>query len=58
MNEKDIMKIVEDAFDDQISAEAWSDDGTPMADITGKQFFLNQVEEKLKKLFNDSDLSK
>ena len=56
MDEKDILKIVEDAFDDQISAEGWLDFGTPMADIIGKQFFLQQVETKLKELLNKADI--
>jgi hypothetical protein len=31
VNENDILKIVEDAFDDQITADGWLDYGTPMA---------------------------
>lgn len=58
MEQKDILKIVEDAFDDQISADGWLDYGTPMATIEGKQFFLKQVADKLNKLFNENDLSK
>ena len=40
MKENDILKIVEDAFDDQITADGWLDDETPMARIEGKQFFI------------------
>lgn len=58
MNEKDILEIVENAFDDQISANGWLDDGTPMATIEGKHFFMKQVADKLKTLFEDNDLSK
>lgn len=58
MNENDILKIVEDAFDDQITADGWLDDGTPMGTIVGKQFFMKQVADKLKKLFDENDLSK
>ena len=58
MNEQDILKIVEEAFDNQITADGWLDFGTPMATIYGKQFFLKEVSEKLKTLFNDNDLSK
>lgn len=55
MNEEDILEIVENAFDDQISAEAWENCG---ADVIGKEFFLKQVKDELKKLFEDNDLSK
>ena len=58
MNENDILKIVEDAFDDQITADGWLDDGTPMATIEGKEFFMKQVADKLKNLFDENDLSK
>ncbi len=58
MKQDDILKIVEDAFDDQIEAEGWLDDGTPMGSIIGKQFFIKQVADKLKKLFDENDLSK
>jgi hypothetical protein len=58
MEEKDILKIVEDAFDNQITADGWLDDGTPMATIVGKELFLKEVTEKLKKLFEENDLSK
>lgn len=58
MTEKDILKIVEDAFDDQITADGWLDDGTPMGTIEGKQFFMKQVADKLKNLFDENDLSK
>lgn len=58
MNETDILKIVEEAFDNQISSEGWEDFGQPMSEVTGKEFFLKEVSEKLKLLFEDSDLSK
>jgi hypothetical protein len=58
MTEQDILKIVEDAFDDQITADGWLDDGTPMATVEGKQFFMKQVADKLKKLFDENNLSK
>ena len=47
MKREEIMKIVEDAFDNQISAEGWNDYGTPMANIVGKQDFLKEIAEKL-----------
>lgn len=46
----DILAIIENGFDDQVSATGWSDFGTPMADLNGKQAFLKQVEAKLKEL--------
>ncbi len=48
MEKKEILKIVEDAFNEHISAEGWLDHGTPMATLTGKEAFLNEVLEKLK----------
>lgn len=55
MNEKDILKIVEEAFDYHVSAEAWGNCG---ASVNGKADFLAEVRDKLKLLFEDSDLSK
>ncbi len=48
--EKDILTIIEDAFDDQISVEGWLDFGTPMAILNGKEFFIKQIETELKEL--------
>ena len=53
MNENDILKIVEDAFDDQIEVDGWLDCGEPKATLLGKEFFMKQVTEKLKELFNN-----
>lgn len=58
MNEKDILKIVEDAFDDQLTVKCWLDDGSPMETIEGKEFFMKQISDKLKKLYDEHDLSK
>lgn len=55
MNEEDILEIVENAFDDQISAEAWENCG---ASVIGKPDFLKEVTDKLKLLFEANDLSK
>jgi hypothetical protein len=52
MKTEDILAIIEDAFDNQISAEGWIDDGTPEATVTGKQFFLEEVEKKINLLLN------
>ncbi len=47
MNEKDILKLVEETFDEEIS----SSEGQ-------KEEFLKSLSVKLKVLFEDSDLSK
>lgn len=47
---EEILKIIEEAFDNQIGSEAWDDFGTPMSEVTGKSFFLKEVEEKLKNI--------
>ena len=58
MNESDILNIVETAFDNNIEADGWLDRGTAMGTIMGKEDFMKQVADELKKLFDDCDLSK
>jgi hypothetical protein len=58
MTEKDILKLVEETFCEEISTscaetvlglESW---------IDGKEEFMEKLAEKLKLLFDESDLSK
>ena len=58
MKEQDILKIVEETFSEEIYAEGWLDWGTPMATLCGKEAFMKELENRLKKLFDDNDLSK
>ena len=60
MNEQDILRIVEESFDTHVYATAtgWSFDGTPTGDLKGKDDFINEITEKLRILFIESDLSK
>ena len=44
-----ILKIVEDAFDEHILADGWIDCGTPMASILGREDFIKEITDKLKK---------
>ncbi len=50
MDNQEIFSIIEAAFNEHVSADGWSDHGTPMATITGKEDFLNEVFEKLKEV--------
>ena len=56
MLETDILSIVEEAFDNQIFAESFMGRFGPEDKIRGKEEFLSQVKEHLKKLFEDNDL--
>jgi len=58
MTEKDILKLVEETFGEEISTsyaetvlgfESW---------IDGKEEFMEKLAEKLKLLFDENDLSK
>ena len=58
MTEKDILKLVKETFDEEISTscaetvlglESW---------IDGKEVFMEKLAEKLKLLFDENDLSK
>jgi hypothetical protein len=56
MDEKDVIKIVEDLF--ETTLVAMSDDPFCGATIEGKEQFFNELKVKLKELFDDNDLSK
>jgi hypothetical protein len=55
MNEQDILKIVEDAFDNQITTKS---EIAVHTEFSEKHYFLKEVSDKLKKLFEDNDLTK
>lgn len=58
MTEKDILKIVEETFDEEIST--WSAETVLGLEsgIDGKEEFLKILKIKLSALFDDNDLSK
>jgi len=56
MREEDIIKIVENLF--ETTLVAMSDDPFCGATIEGKEQFFYELKFKLKKLFDDNDLSK
>ncbi len=49
----EIITIIVEAFENNITSEGWSDYGTPMADVLGKDDFLKEVEDKLIKLLSE-----
>ena len=58
MKEKDILKIVDETFDEEISSYAFESILGLESSVEGKKEFMKSVTEKLKKLFNNNDLSK
>ena len=59
MNEQDILNIVNIAFENEIEADSYIDEEENIVPyIDGKERFFKEVTEKLKKLFEDNDLTK
>lgn len=58
MNQEDILKIVEEAFDEEISSMAFQSSLGLESEIQGKNEFMEKIKEKLNNLFNENDLSK
>jgi hypothetical protein len=58
MNEKDILKLVQETFDEEITAHSAETILGSEVWIEGRDKFEQSLEEKLKKLFEDNDLSK
>lgn len=58
MKEEDILKIIDETFDEKISSYAFESILGLESYVDGKEEFMKSVKEKLKILFNDNDLSK
>ena len=58
MTEDDILKIVKEAFDEEISSSASETLLGLESHIEGEKEFFEKLREKLKILFDENDLSK
>ena len=58
MLEQDILKIVKDAFDEEISSSASETVLGVESQIEGEKEFFEKLKSKLKILFDENDLSK
>ena len=58
MTEKDILKLVEETFGEEISTSCTETGLGFESCIEGKEAFMQKLAEKLKFLFDDNDLSK
>ena len=58
MTEKDILKLVEETFSEEISTSCSETVLGLVSWIDGKEAFMEKLAEKLKLLFDDNDLSK
>jgi hypothetical protein len=58
MKEEDILKIIDETFDEEISSYAFESILGLESSVEGKKEFMKSVSEKLKVLFGDNDLSK
>ena len=50
MKNEDILKIVEETFSEEVYSEGWSDFGTSMSTLRGKESFMKSLSEKLKNM--------
>ena len=58
MSEKNILKLVEETFDEEISTSCNLTVLGLESHIEGREDFMKKLAEKLKILFNENDLSK
>lgn len=58
MNEDDILKIVNEAFDYHEIDDYSDEENIAFAVLSGKSDFINEVKTKLHILFDENDLSK
>ena len=58
MKTEDILKIVEDTFDNHILAEGWLETVSSSERAYIKESFMKSVADKLKDLFKSNGLSK
>ena len=58
MSEKDILKLVEETFSEEISTSCVETLLGLESRIDGKEAFMEKLAEKLKLLFDENDLSK
>jgi hypothetical protein len=57
MNMEELLKIIRECFNEEISAEISDFCGDPYAEIRGKKVFFYELEKKLKSLVEDKYLT-